>query len=157
MTRRLLALAAAVAALPLPLPALAGHGPRVTARELAASLARDPDAWLVVDVRSASEFRATGGHIADAVHLAYPGIKEAAATALHPTDGQTIVLVCFTGHRSQWSMDAVAAATGAPVVDLKGGMLAWWAADLPVVVEPDAEPMDPAATEHHGDGPQGGR
>lgn len=112
------------------------HDPdRLQATALAQALASHPEAYAVVDVRSEAEWKASSGHIAGAQHLPWPGIKEVAdQIAVGP--GQEIVLICFTGHRSQWAMEAVRAAhPGVPVRDLKGGMLAWWGKRLGVVKE----------------------
>lgn len=107
---------------------------RIRADVLADALHREPDRYVVIDVRSDSEWFASGGHIADATHLAWPGIQDRAAEIVARPD-QTVVLVCFTGHRSRWAMEAVDAAVEGPVLDLRGGMLAWWGRRLPVVVE----------------------
>lgn len=111
---------------------------RMQADALAAALASEPDRYVVVDVRSDGEWAGSGGHIPGATHLAWPGVKERAAEIVARPD-QTVVLVCFTGHRSLWAMEAVEAAVEGPVVDLKGGMMAWWGRSLPVTVEPAAE------------------
>ncbi len=108
---------------------------RVRADALAEGLAQDPDAWFVVDVRSDSEFRGSKGHIPGALHLPWPDGVEAQAHTLSPGPNQTVVLICFTGHRSRWAMDQVRAHVDNPVVDLKGGMIRWWRRGHPVVVE----------------------
>lgn len=112
---------------------------RISARDLADALAAEPDRYVVVDVRSDGEWAWRAGHIPQASHLAWPGVKERAAE-IQAAPGQTVVLVCFTGHRSEWAKEAVRAATGAPVIDLRGGMIRWWLAGLPVVREPRGGP-----------------
>lgn len=106
---------------------------RIPPRALAAALEAEPDRYVVVDVRSDGEWQ--GSHIAGAQHVAWPGVKERAAEIVARPD-QTVVLVCLSGHRSQWAMDAVRAAVPAKVTDLRGGMAAWWLAGLPTVHEP---------------------
>ena len=108
-------------------------GDRVRPETLATSLG---DArFYVVDVRSDREWQGPRGHVPGATHLAWPEVTREAGS-LAPGPDQTVVLVCYTGHRSRWSMRAVREAVTVPVVDLKGGMLAWWKRDLPVSVEP---------------------
>lgn len=117
---------------------------RIRPKALARALAEDPGRYALVDVRSEGEWRASTGHLAGAQHLAWPGVKEqAAAIAVEP--GQTIVLICLTGHRSQWAKDAVQTAwPDVPVMDLRGGMAAWWASRLGVVREGRTEePAEP--------------
>lgn len=111
-------------------------GERMAARELYRALEERPGDFVVVDVRSEREWRGPRGHLAGASHHAWPDVKRTAGEIVARPD-QTVVLVCFTGHRSQWAMEAVAAAVEAKVVDLRGGMMAWWRHDLPVVVEPE--------------------
>lgn len=125
----------------LPLLLLVGcaaRGSRIGANELARELEAHPEQYVVVDVRSDREWSGPKGHIPGASHHAYPGVQKA-ADAIEASPEQTVVLVCFTGHRSQWSMPEVKAAHEGPVVDLKGGMMAWWRRDLPVEVEADPE------------------
>jgi rhodanese-related sulfurtransferase len=108
---------------------------RIPADTLARALAERPDDYVVVDVRSEGEWSGSAGHIPGALHRPWPGVKETAASIPARPD-QTVVLVCFTGHRSQWAMEAVDAALESPVIDLRGGMMSWWSRGLPVVVEP---------------------
>ena len=102
------------------------------------AVAETPDHYMLVDVRSDGEWN--GGHIAGAQHLARPGIKERAGEIVARPD-QTVVLVCLSGHRSRWAMESVRAAVPNEVIDLRGGMLAWWTAGLPTIRETtDTEP-----------------
>ena len=104
---------------------------RVTALELHRAMGERPTDFVVVDVRSDREWTGRGGHIPGAVHHPFPAVKQTAAE-IDARPDQTVVLVCFTGHRSQWSMDAVRDAHPGEVLDLKGGMMAWWRRNLPV-------------------------
>lgn len=122
---------------------------RIAPLALQSMLDHEPDRVLVVDVRSAGEWRGPGGHVPGAIHVPWPGVEDVAGEQIQPAPGQTVVLVCFTGHRSTWAMDAVREATGAEVVDLDGGMLGWWAQGLPTVRARDED--DPAPP----DGDQG--
>lgn len=111
-------------------------GPRMHADVLASELAAHPEKYVVVDVRSDAEWKGGGGHIAGALHYAYPDVKSRGAELPVGPD-QTLVLICLTGHRSQWAMPALKETVHAPITDLKGGMVAWWLAGLPTVVEPE--------------------
>jgi rhodanese-related sulfurtransferase len=120
---------------------------RIKAEALARGLADNPDHYVVVDVRSNKEWRNKQGHIPGATHIPFPSVKHRGDEIVARPD-QQVVLVCFTGHRSRWSMPKVREAVDAPVIDLKGGMIAWWNHDLPTQVEPrDAkdEDADPSA------------
>jgi rhodanese-related sulfurtransferase len=109
---------------------------RIAAASLHRALKAEPERFVVVDVRTALEFRAPTGRIAGAMSRPWPG-TDRAATELGIEPGQTVVLVCLTGHRSRFPMPAFRAANPeATVVDLAGGMLAWWAAGLPVQTGP---------------------
>lgn len=152
MTRALRSLSALAAlAMGAPAAGCAAKAGRVKAAELATMLDRDDVVF--VDVRSRAEFRAPAGHVPGAIHAPWPDIKETAA-ALPVSADQTVVLLCFTGHRSQWAKPHVAEATGATVLDLQGGMLAWWAKELPVTVE---EADDPSAKRDPADAGDGRR
>ena len=117
----------------LPGLALAGCAKpdRIDALALHTALEERPTEYYVVDVRSRAEFNARGGHIVGATHIPYPGVK----TRTHEITAsphQTVVLICLTGHRSRWALRAVREAVEATVVDLRGGMVAWWQKKLPV-------------------------
>ncbi len=113
---------------------------RIPARTLARQLEETPERYALIDVRSRGEWRASTGHIEGAQHLAWPGIKKRAAE-IEVLPGQEIVLICLTGHRSQWAQEAVATAwPEVPIRDLRGGMVAWWARRLGVVREGSSAP-----------------
>lgn len=109
---------------------------RIAPEALAEGLRSEPSSYDIVDVRSEREFHHTRGHIDGATHLPWPSGVRDHADALTPAEGQTVVLVCFTGHRSRWAIERVRAAVDNEVIDLRGGMMRWWARDLPVVSEP---------------------
>lgn len=112
---------------------------RIPPRALADGIAAEPERYVLVDVRSDGEW--DGGHIAGAQHVAWPGVKERAGEIVARPE-QTVVLVCLSGHRSRWAMEAVRAALPNEVIDLRGGMLAWWGAGLPTIRETtDTEPI----------------
>lgn len=100
---------------------------RMPAGALFEALATQRGHWVVVDVRSEAEWR--GGHIPGALHLPYPGVRQA-PIPIRPD--QELVLVCLSGHRSIWAMDEVKARLpGIRVRDLDGGMISWWGAGYP--------------------------
>lgn len=122
---------------------LLGCGPapkdRVSPTELQRLLEHTPQDVVVVDVRTSLEFGGSSGHIPGAVSLPYPGTHWNAGD-IPASAGQTIVLICLTGHRSRLPLAAIRAAhPGTTVVDLEGGMRAWWAADLPVTSDPGSD------------------
>jgi len=111
-------------------PALGGE--RLTPQQLAKLIQTDPSSYYLVDVRTAAEFGAREGRIQGTINLPFPRITWD-AQSLQPRPGQTVVLICRSGHRSQLAMKAAERALGVPVLDLEGGMLSWWEEGLPVV------------------------
>lgn len=93
-----------------------------------AELIANPDVVLL-DVRTAEEF--AEGHIAGAVNMdqAQSDFIEKAQAAL-PTD-KTIAIYCRSGRRSASAAGRLAA-VGYKCVNLKGGIVAWKGANLPV-------------------------
>ena len=81
----------------------------------------------LVDVRSAREFAA--GHPKGARHLPPESIK-AGDTGLASDD--EILVVCLSGHRSAGEAKRLAAMGYTNVANVKGGLLAWRRAGLPV-------------------------
>ena len=110
---------------------------RIEALALQDALEAHPEQYLVVDVRSDGEWTGKKGHVPGAHHEAWPGIKKTANT-LPVEEGQTVVLVCYTGHRSRWALKWVREAyQDVEVIDLDGGMISWWMHELPVEKESD--------------------
>lgn len=109
-------------------PALHGEVEPVEAARLAAS-----GQVLLLDVREPGEW--ANGRAAGAMHIPLGSLTLEAV----PTD-RPVVAVCRSGHRSGAAAQALAAA-GVDVRNLRGGMLAWAAAGLPVVREDETEGM----------------
>lgn len=86
---------------------------------------------VLLDVREVSEWKT--GHAPGAVHL--PLTRLLAGAAL-PTEvqGEPVVAICRSGHRSQQAAGLLAS-RGIDAVDVAGGMSAWAKAGLPVVDE----------------------
>ncbi len=109
---------------------------RIGADDLHAALRSDRERYYLVDVRTRTEFDGPGGHLEGAEHLAYPGIHWR-PDRIAPAPGPTVVLICLTGHRSRLPLAALRASHPQhTIVDLRGGMRAWWAAGLPTVQTP---------------------
>ena len=81
----------------------------------------------LIDVRSAREFAA--GHPKGARHLPPENIK-AGDTGL--ALGDEILVVCLSGHRSAGEAKRLVAMGYTNVANVKGGLLAWQRAGLPV-------------------------
>ena len=76
---------------------------------------------IIIDVRSEQEFQA--GHIPGAILLPYDIVREEAA-ALFPDLGQTFLLYCQSGRRSNIAANAMAEMGYSSVYDF-GGIMAW--------------------------------
>ncbi|MBD2835246.1 MULTISPECIES: rhodanese-like domain-containing protein [Streptomyces] len=89
-----------------------------------------PEAVLL-DVREKPEWK--DGHAPDAVSAPLSGLVGGAPLPA-PAQGQALVVICRSGHRSQRAAKLLAE-RGADAVDVEGGMNAWAAAGYPVVDE----------------------
>jgi rhodanese-related sulfurtransferase len=104
---------------------VAGPPPEVDAHEAVRLVG---DGAVLLDVREADEWQA--GHAPDATHI--PMSELSRRTAEVPTD-RLVVCVCHVGARSA-AVAAALANAGWQTANLRGGMNAWEAAGLPVVV-----------------------
>ncbi|NMO22292.1 rhodanese-like domain-containing protein [Pyxidicoccus fallax] len=84
----------------------------------------------MVDVREPSEFDGLLGHIDGARLVPLATVKEAAIDWPHDEE---VLLVCRSGARSAKAAVQLVARGFTRVMNLRGGMLAWNTADLPVV------------------------
>ncbi|MEL6347356.1 MAG: rhodanese-like domain-containing protein [Myxococcota bacterium] len=107
---------------------------RISPDALAAGLQDDPARFVLLDVRSAREYRGRWGHIPGAISTPWPMSPDDLPAALNVGPDQTVVLICLSGHRSRWGLAAVRERVAASVVDLEGGMIAWWQGEHPVAV-----------------------
>jgi len=85
---------------------------------------------LLVDVRSKAEF--DGGHIIDARHVPQDAEAESAETLKRFKD-KVVITCCETGMRSGAAARALKAQGFSKVVNLRGGLQAWRAENLPLV------------------------
>lgn len=86
---------------------------------------------LLLDVRTDIEF--ARGHSPSAQHMPADAIAKSSAEQLQQlAKGRPVVCICATGNRSAMAAAALAKAGVKPAFNLKGGMLAWRAAGLPV-------------------------
>ena len=103
-----------------------GRVPEISAAELS-KLMQDGGAQLI-DVRTPAEFAA--GHVAGARNVPIHTFKQKLPT-LALDSKQAIVAICATAHRSPPAVRLLRAAGFENVMQLKHGMLSWYAARLP--------------------------
>jgi len=97
---------------------------------LAERLARNDPGVLVVDVRTAFEFR--HGHIRGAVPIPLHALPFRLGALAGQRDKE-LVVICLSGHRSRLAGMILELAGHARVTNLDGGMAAWRARGLPEV------------------------
>jgi rhodanese-related sulfurtransferase len=103
-----------------------GRVPEISARDLI-ELLKDGGAQLI-DVRTPAEFAA--GHVVGARNVPINTFKHKLPTlALDPK--RPIVAICATAHRSPPAVRLLHAAGYKKAVQLKNGMLSWYATRLP--------------------------
>jgi rhodanese-related sulfurtransferase len=91
---------------------------------------------LLVDVRSPAEF--AGGHILDARHLPQDEMAKAGETLKRFKD-KVVITCCESGMRSGAAARVLKAQGFANVVNLRGGLQAWRAENLPLVKPDDGK------------------
>jgi rhodanese-related sulfurtransferase len=104
-----------------------GRVPEISANELHRLMGGDKPAQ-IVDVRSAAEWRRS--HIPGAVSAPIGGLKRRLAS-LELDAHQPIIAICLSAHRSIPAVRLLRARGFENVVQLKGGMLAWWRQHYP--------------------------
>lgn len=92
--------------------------------------ARLPSALTLIDVREAAELDGILGHVAGIRHVPLATVLDAVDTWPRDTD---VVLVCRSGARSARAATSLVTLGFTRVMNLRGGMLAWNTARLPVV------------------------
>ncbi|MFF0551585.1 rhodanese-like domain-containing protein [Streptomyces sp. NPDC004311] len=86
---------------------------------------------VLLDVREQAEWNA--GHAPGAVHAPLSRLLGGAALPVAAQD-RPLVVICRSGHRSRQAVGLLTG-RGAEAVDVEGGMIAWAAAGLPVLVD----------------------
>jgi rhodanese-related sulfurtransferase len=107
-----------------------GNVPEVAPGDLQSALAQAPGSWMVLDVRTAFEWRR--GRIAGAVRCPIRGLRKRLA-ALGLDSSSPIAVVCLTAHRSIPAVRVLRRAGFSGARQLGGGMRAWRAAGLPEI------------------------
>lgn len=107
---------------------------RISPTDLAQTLEQDPQRVVLIDVRSAAEFQGSWGHLPGAINLPYPTTLAEQIGNVTVQPDQIVVLICLSGHRSKWALPDIHNQLSVPVLDLEGGMLAWWQNDLPTTI-----------------------
>jgi rhodanese-related sulfurtransferase len=105
-----------------------GQVPEIPPQELARRLAADPPQ--ILDVRTELEWRRSRIDAA----LSVPITELRRRLPMLPLDPKRpVVAICLSAHRSIPAVRLLRAHGCADVVQLAGGMLAWWRAGLPTV------------------------
>jgi len=92
---------------------------------------------VLLDVRTQREFQ--NGHIKNAGQLNYYALDFRQRLLLLPKD-QPVYLYCNTGYRSDRAANFLIRNDYTNVYNLQRGIMEWELADLPVIVDPDAQP-----------------
>jgi thioredoxin len=100
------------------------------------SIAENPNA-VILDVRTASELKS--GFIAKAVHMDWND-KSVEQEMLKLDKSKSYYVYCLSGGRSSSAADLLRSNGFANVYELKGGIMKWRAANLPLVTE-NQEPL----------------
>jgi len=101
----------------------------VAAADLNDLVTENPDAIMVLDIRSAEDF--AKGHIDTASHIAF---KEVGANLDQLPTNKPVYVVCYTGQTAGITM-APLRLMGINAMSLNRGMTGWTGAELPVVTE----------------------
>lgn len=97
---------------------------------------------LLLDVRSQAEF--DGGHILDARHVPQDQVAAQAADGLKRFKDKVVITCCESGMRSQAAARVLQAQGFTKVVNLRGGLQAWRADNLPLVKDGQGKPKQGA-------------
>jgi rhodanese-related sulfurtransferase len=84
---------------------------------------------VVIDVRPLADF--VQGHIINAINIPMNGFKNQIGT-LHKHQGRPIIVNCRSGSQSAMACNQLRKAGFQEVYNLRGGILAWQSANLPV-------------------------
>jgi thioredoxin 1 len=92
---------------------------------------------VLLDVRTQREFQ--NGHIESAGQLNFYALDFRTRLLLLPKD-QAVFLYCNTGYRSDKAADFLIKNGYTQVYNLRHGIMEWELADLPVIIDPNAQP-----------------
>lgn len=84
---------------------------------------------VVIDVRPLADF--AQGHIINAINIPMNGFKNQ-ITTLHKHKGKPIVIACRSGSQSAMACQQLRKEGFEDVLNLRGGIMAWQSANLPV-------------------------
>lgn len=87
------------------------------------------DNAIVVDVRESNEYG--GGHVINSIHIPLGGLDKRVAE-LEKHKSTPIVVTCRSGHRSMGACGILRKHGFESVYNLKGGIMAWQTASLPL-------------------------
>lgn len=96
------------------------------------------DSWVLVDVRTPAEFRASA--IAGSTNLPLGDMKRWAPELARLAGDRPVALVCRTGRRAEEARRRLAT-SGVELAVLDGGVVAWAEAGLPLECGPGRPPM----------------
>ncbi|UZI27005.1 rhodanese-like domain-containing protein [Streptomyces sp. VB1] len=109
-----------------------GRGERLSVGEARTRTGGVRPEAVLLDVREKSEWRT--GHAPGAVHAPLTALAAGTPLPAAAARERPLVVICRSGQRSQRAVRLLAG-RGADAVDVKGGMIAWAAAGLPVIDE----------------------
>ncbi|GLO59671.1 rhodanese-like domain-containing protein [Vibrio sp. MACH09] len=89
------------------------------------------DEGVVVDIRTKDEFKQ--GHITGSVHVLPSDIKSGSVPSLEKYKASPITVICKTGTTAQESANLLAKAGYEQVFVLKGGLVSWSEAKMPLI------------------------
>jgi thioredoxin 1 len=108
---------------------------QVSSQEFSRIISAEPG--VLLDVRTQREFK--NGHIRNAGQLNYYAFGFKNKLLLLPKD-QPVYLYCNTGYRSERAANYLVKNGYTQVYNLQHGIMEWELENLPVVVDPDAQP-----------------
>ncbi len=94
----------------------------IGAADINAQLLTNPDAFYIVDLRSAEDFN--NGHVKGAVQVGFGGLYDH-IKGINTADYEKIVLTCYTGQSAAYAVALLRAAGIPNVQSMKWGMSAW--------------------------------
>lgn len=97
--------------------------------DVATAAERSAGNGLLVDVRTKAEWRS--GHAPGATHVSLDSLQQRMEWLKRAADGGEVMVICRSGNRSAQATRQLKSA-GVEAVNVRGGMIAWERAGLPV-------------------------